>query len=44
MPEKVPEVSTWQRALPARTRFEELNADLFKKTLGPVQRVCLLCY
>ena len=25
-----------------RARFEELNADLFKKTLGPVKRVRLL--
>jgi hypothetical protein len=23
-----------------RARFEELNADLFKKTLGPVRKVC----
>ncbi len=23
-----------------RARFEELNNDLFKKTLGPVKRVC----
>lgn len=23
-----------------RARFEELNNDLFKKTLGPVRRVC----
>ena len=25
-----------------RARFEELNNDLFKKTLGPVKRVCFL--
>ena len=27
-----------------RARFEELNADLFKKTLGPVKRVRLLAH
>ena len=26
-----------------RARFEELNHDLFKKTLGPVKRVCQQC-
>ena len=26
-----------------RARFEELNADLFKKTLGPVRKVCTNC-
>jgi heat shock protein 5 len=27
-----------------RAKFEELNADLFKKTLGPVQKVLDVCY
>jgi hypothetical protein len=26
-----------------RARFEELNADLFKKTLGPVRKVGVSC-
>jgi molecular chaperone DnaK (HSP70) len=26
-----------------RAKFEELNADLFKKTLGPVQKVLEVC-
>jgi molecular chaperone DnaK (HSP70) len=26
-----------------RAKFEELNMDLFKKTLGPVQKVAFLC-
>ena len=27
-----------------RARFEELNNDLFKKTLGPVRKVSLACF